>query len=106
MRPAVVVFGMPRAGARAGEPPRERSRGGRAAPGPDDPLSTLVVLRELLRSEAPLTEPELRDRTLLPDRTVRDALRELAAAGLVTVLTTRGPGQRRYTAAPSRRAEA
>lgn len=55
----------------------------------DLPPSAKFVLRELRESETPLTTPELADRTDLPDRTVRRALRRLRAADRVE---TRKPG--------------
>ena len=44
-----------------------------------------LVFRELVESEEPLTEAELRERTLLPEPEVHEALSELGSRGLCTV---------------------
>lgn len=60
------------------------SGGRRDAAGEPPSLVAELVLRELLESDAPLTEGDLNERTLLPESEVREALTELQARGLCT----------------------
>lgn len=56
-----------------------------------------LVFRELIESDEALTEPEIRERTLLPGAEVRGAISELTSKGLCT--TRRRPTEhapRRY----------
>jgi transcription initiation factor IIE alpha subunit len=58
-----------------------------------------LVLRELLESDAPLTEGDLNERTLLPESEVREALAELEARNLCTARRRRTDREaRRYVA--------
>lgn len=49
----------------------------------DLPPSAKFVRKELQEAEYSLTTPQLADRTGLPDRTVRDAIAQLRAEGIV-----------------------
>ena len=72
-----------------------RSRDG--TPGGPPSLVAELVFRELVEAEEALTGPEIRERTLLPEREVRDGIAELASRGLCAArrrTTERGP--RRY----------
>lgn len=58
-----------------------------------------LVFRELVEADTALTEPELRERTLLPESEVREALSELDSRGLCSVRRrTADRGTRRYAA--------
>lgn len=54
-----------------------------------DPLEVVVVYTELVQAGEPLSESDLADRTLLPDRTVDVALSTLERSESVQVLTPR-----------------
>ena len=86
-------------------PPDDRTNGSvrvrqgtpRDAPAPS--LVAELVLRELLEAEEALTERDLRERTLLPDAEVRQALSELGSRDLCAVGPERTDGEpRRYVA--------
>jgi transcription initiation factor IIE alpha subunit len=58
-----------------------------------------LVFRELVEADAALTEPEIRERTLLPESEVSEALSELDSRGLCSVRRrTTDHAPRRYDA--------
>lgn len=58
-----------------------------------------LVFRELVEADRALAEPELHERTLLPEGEVREALSELESRGLCSVRRRRTDhGSRRYVA--------
>lgn len=59
-----------------------RAQGGTAGGAPS--LVAELVFRELIEAGEALTEPEIRERTLLPDAEVREGIAELASKGLCT----------------------
>jgi len=80
-------------------PTDDRANGPVRSEGDTPSLVAELVLRELLEAETALTEPDLRDRTLLPGAEVREALSELASRGLCTVRRRRTDHEpRRYVA--------
>ena len=73
-------------------------RGRRGASREAPSLVAELVFRELIEADAPLTESELHERTLLPDAEVREALAELESRGLCTVRRGTDREPRRYVA--------
>lgn len=67
-----------------------RNSDGRDSDGRDsDPLGVVVVYGELVQAGEPLTGADLKERTLLPERTVEAALAELGRTDAVRVLAPR-----------------
>lgn len=74
-------------------------RARRDTPRDDPSLVAELVFRELVEADAALTEPEIRERTLLPESEVREALSELDSRGLCSVRRrTADHAPRRYDA--------
>jgi len=76
-----------------GTPSDGRERGNRVPRRDDAPLGVAVVFSELVEAAEPVTEAELRERTLLPERTVADALGDLEGTDAVHVLSPRTDDQ-------------
>lgn len=65
-------------------PTDDRARGSARRRGEAPSLVAELVLRELVEAGEALTEPELCERTLLPDAEVREGIAELVSKGLCT----------------------
>ncbi|MEF8842089.1 MAG: hypothetical protein V5A62_10765 [Haloarculaceae archaeon] len=86
-----------------GVPTENRTNGSvrarRDTPRDSPSLVAELVFRELAEADTALTEPELRERTLLPESEVSEALSELDSRGLCSVRRrTADQGPQRYAA--------